>query len=208
MLRTLNFTVSEHWAPFNFPQSTAMIMTTYFSPPVVADLGCRRARLVLSLLNSSPCVVSSLSLASLVTVISLEERMLLLPLITEAPDEGVPVARRIGVKSFKQNRKTSHFIMISFSERRKLIFCSTTTGSPVAWYGKMSVNWSQESCQTLSYQDRTLNNSQAEKYEKKKSEINQVLLYRTQKRRTFWCHCDTIWHNFQVQRVWFIKWQK
>ena len=80
-------------------------MTTYFSPPVVADLGCRRARLVLSLLNSSPCVVSSLSLASLVTVISLEERMLLLPLITEAPDEGVPVARRIGVKSFKQNRK-------------------------------------------------------------------------------------------------------
>ena len=93
------------WAPFNFPQSTAMIMTTYFSPPVVADLGCRKARLVLSLLNSSPCVVSSLSLASLVTVISLEERMLLLPLITEAPDEGVPVARRIGVKSFKQNRK-------------------------------------------------------------------------------------------------------
>ena len=126
MLSTLNFTVSEHWAPFNFPQSTAMIMTTYFSPPVVADLGCRRARLVLSLLNSSPCVVSSLSLASLVTVISLEERMLLLPLITEAPDEEVPVARRIGVKSFKQNRKTSHFIMISFSERRKLIFCSTT----------------------------------------------------------------------------------
>lgn len=175
-------------------------MTTYFSPPVVADLGCRRARLVLSLLNSSPCVVSSLSLASLVTVISLEERMLLLPLITEAPDEGVPVARRIGVKSFKQNRKTSHFIMISFSERRKLIFCSTTTGSPVAWYGKMSVSWMQESCKTLSYQDRTLNNSQAEKYEKKNSEINQVLLYRT--------HCDTIWHNFQVQRVWFIKWQK
>ena len=97
-----------------------MIMTTYFSPPVVADLGCRSARLVLSLLNSSPCVVSSLSLASLVTVISFEERMLLLPLITEAPDEGVPVARRIGVKSFKQNRKTSHFTMISFSERRKI----------------------------------------------------------------------------------------
>ena len=183
-------------------------MTTYFSPPVVADLGCRRARLVLSLLNSSPCVVSSLSLASLVTVISLEERMLLLPLITEAPDEEVPVARRIGVKSFKQNRKTSHFIMISFSERRKLIFCSTTTGSPVACYGKMSVSWSQESCQTLSYQDRTLNNSQAEKYEKKTSEINRVLLYRTEKRRTFWCHCDTIWHNFQVQRVRFIKCQK
>ena len=183
-------------------------MTTYFSPPVVADLGCRRARLVLSLLNSSPCVVSSLSLASLVTVISLEERMLLLPLITEAPDEGVPVARRIGVKSFKQNRKTSHFIMISFLLRRKLIFCSTTTGSPAAWYGKMSVSWSQESCQTLSYQDCTLNNSQAEKYEKKTSEINRVLLYRTEKRRTFWCHCDTMWHNFQVQRVRFIKCQK
>ena len=183
-------------------------MTTYFSPPVVADLGCRRARLVLSLLNSSPCVVSSLSLASLVTVISLEERMLLLPLITEAPDEGVPVARRIGVKSFKQNRKTSHFIKISSSERRKLIFCSTTTASPVAWCGKMSVSWLQESCQTLSYQDRTLNNSKAEKYEKKTSEINEVLLYRTQKRRTFWCHCDTIWHNFQVQRVRFIKCQK
>ena len=32
----------------------------------------------------------------------------------------------------------------------------------------MSVSWSQESCQTLSYQDHTLNNSQAEKYEKKK----------------------------------------
>lgn len=139
---------------------------TYFSPPVVADLGCRRARLVLSLLNSSPCVVSSLSLASLVTVISLEERMLLLPFITEAPDEG-PVARRIGVKSFKQNRKTSHFIMISFSGKRKLIFCSTTTDTPVARCGKMSVSWLQENCQTLSYQDHTLNNSQVEKYGKK-----------------------------------------
>ena len=160
-------------------------MNTYFSPPVVADLGCRRARLVLSLLNSSPCVVSSLSLASLVTVISLEERILLLPLTTEAPDEGVPVARRIGVKSFKQNRKTSHFITISFSERRKLIFCSTTTGFPVAWCGKMSVSWLQESCQTLSYQDHTLNNSRAEKYDKKNSAINQVLLYRTQKEGRF-----------------------
>ena len=177
-------------------------MTTYFSPPVVADLGCRRARLVLSLLNSSPCVVSSLSLASLVTVISLEERMLLLPLITEAPDEGVPVARRIGVKSFKQNRTTSHFIMISFSERRKLIFCSTTTGSPVAWCGKMSVGWLQESCQTLSYHDHTLNSIfTSRKIQKKKSDINQLLSYHTQKTRMFWCHGDTIWHHFQVQKV-------
>ena len=179
MLGTLNFTVSEHWAPFNFPQSTAMIMTTYFSPPVVADLGCRRARLVLSLLNSSPCVVSSLSLASLVTVISLEERMLLLPLITEAPDEEVPVARRIGVKSFKQNRKTSHFIMISFSDA-------------VAWYGKMSVSWSQDSCQTLSYQDRILNNSQAEKYEKKKQWNKSSIIVPHSKKEDV---LVSLWHN-------------
>ena len=49
----------------------------------------------------------------------------------------------------------------------------------------MSVSWLQENCQTLSYQDHTLNNSRAEKYEKKNSEINQVLLYCTKKEGRF-----------------------
>ena len=72
---------------------------TYFNVPVVAERGCRSARLVLSRLNSSPCVVSSLSLESLLTVLSLGERTLLRSLIKEAPDVGV--ARRMGVKSLK-----------------------------------------------------------------------------------------------------------
>ena len=33
MLGTLDFTVSEHWAPFNFPQSTALV-TCKPEPPV------------------------------------------------------------------------------------------------------------------------------------------------------------------------------
>ena len=75
---------------------------TYFNAPVVAERGCRRARLVLSRLNSSPWVVSSLSLESLI-VTSLVERILLRSLINDAADVGV--ARRMGVKSLNQKKK-------------------------------------------------------------------------------------------------------
>ena len=192
MLGTLNFTVSEHRAPFNFPKSTAMIMTTYFSPPVVADLGCRRARLVLSLLNSSPCVVSSLSLASLVTVISLEERMLLLPLITEAPDEGVPVARRIGVKSFKQNRKKVTLYNDIFLREKKADLLQHNYWFPGCMVRQNVSQLIARELPNFELSRSYLEQFTSKKYEKKTSEINQKLLYRTQKRTTFWCHCDTI----------------
>ena len=70
----------------------------------MAERGCRSARLVLSRLNSSPWVVSSLSLESLI-VTSLVERILLRSLIKDAADVGV--ARRMGVKSLKQRKKSS-----------------------------------------------------------------------------------------------------
>lgn len=80
-------------------------ITTYFNAPVVAERGCRNVRVVLSRLSSSPWVGSSLSLESLVTAVSLDERILLRPLIKEAP-EGVPVGRRIGVKSWQNENDT------------------------------------------------------------------------------------------------------
>jgi len=43
-----------------------------------------------------------LSLESFVTVTSLEERMLPRPPIMDAPEKGVPVGRRMGVKSCKK----------------------------------------------------------------------------------------------------------
>ena len=77
---------------------------TYFNAPVVAERGCRSARLVLSRLNSSPWVVSTLSLESLI-VTSLGERILLRSLINVAAEVGV--ARRMGVKSLKQKKRQS-----------------------------------------------------------------------------------------------------
>ena len=174
-------------------------MTTYFSPPVVADLGCRRARLVLSLLNSSPCVVSSLSLASLVTVISLEERMLLLPLTTEAPDEGVPVARRIGVKSFKQNRKKVTLYNDIFLREKKADLLQHNYWFPGCMVRQNVSQLIARELPNFELSRSYLEQFTSKKYEKKTSEINQKLLYRTQKRTTFWCHCDTIWHNFKFK---------
>lgn len=77
-------------------------LPTYFNAPVVAERGCRSERLVLSRLNSSPWVVSTLSLESLI-VTSLGERILLRSLINVAAEVGV--ARRMGVKSLKQKKK-------------------------------------------------------------------------------------------------------
>ena len=39
LLGTLDFTGSEHWAPFNFPQSTALVLYTFMSRAVTEGLG-------------------------------------------------------------------------------------------------------------------------------------------------------------------------
>ena len=40
MMGTLDFTVSEHWAPFNFPQSTALILLTDIVKTVYLYMHC------------------------------------------------------------------------------------------------------------------------------------------------------------------------